>query len=61
LSQEGARKWGKRLHQIDDVRVVALLRRDRDDSQEGFQNRIKADQWELPVLEVVYTDKMRSS
>jgi ATP-dependent DNA helicase RecQ len=60
LSQEGARKWGQRLHLIDDVRVVALLKRHRDDPQEGFQKRIKTDQWELPVIEVVYVNQMRS-
>jgi len=55
LSKEGAYKWAQRLDQICEVRVVALLRRDRDDPNEGFQNRIKVDQWELPVLEAVYS------
>ncbi len=55
LSKEGANKWSKRLDQICELRVVALLRRDRDDPQEDFQNRIKVDQWELPVLEAVYS------
>jgi ATP-dependent DNA helicase RecQ len=55
LSKEGSAKWSQRMNQICDLRVVALLRRNRDDPQEGFQNRIKADWWELPVLEAVYT------
>lgn len=55
LSKEGAKKWSKRLNQICELRVVALLKRDRDDPAEDYQNRIKVDQWELPVLEAVYT------
>jgi hypothetical protein len=31
-----------------------MLRRNRDDPDEKFQKKIKADNWEFPVLEVVY-------
>lgn len=55
LSQEGANKWSQRLGQISELRVVALLKRDRDDPAEGFQDRINVDEWELPVLEAVYS------
>ena len=55
LSKEGATKWSGRLGQIQELRVVALLRRDRDDPNEDFINRIKSDQWELPILEAVYS------
>jgi ATP-dependent DNA helicase RecQ len=53
LSIEGADKWRERLDHIWEVRVVAMLRRNRDDPDENFQKKIKADNWELPVLEVV--------
>ena len=53
LSGEGAAKWCKQLDRILEVRVVAVLRRNRDDPDESFQKMIKADNWELPVLEVV--------
>ena len=53
LSSEGADKWRERLDHILEVRVVAMLRRNRDDPDENFQKMIKADNWELPVLEVV--------
>jgi len=53
LSNEGANKWQKRLDHILEVRVVAMLRRHRDDPDENFQKKIRADNWELPVLEVV--------
>ena len=55
LSQEGTDKWSRRADQIGELRVVALLKRERDDPAEGFQDRIRVDQWELPVLEAVYT------
>ena len=55
LSKEGTNKWSNRLDQICELRVIALLRRDRDDPNEDFQDRIKVDQWELPVLEAVYS------
>lgn len=54
LSKEGAAKWSQRLGQVRKLRVVALLRRGRDDSKEGFIGRIKTDIWELPILEAVY-------
>ena len=53
LSNEGANKWRERLDHILEVRVVAMLRRNRDDPDEDFQKRIRTDNWELPVLEVV--------
>ena len=53
LSNEGANKWRERLDHILEVRVVAMLRRNRDDPDENFQKWIKMDNWELPVLEVV--------
>jgi ATP-dependent DNA helicase RecQ len=55
LSNEGVNNWFRRLGEIQELRVVALLRRDRDDPNEDFISRIKADQWELPILEAVYT------
>jgi hypothetical protein len=32
---------------------VAVLRRNLDDPDENFQKKIRAENWELPVLEVV--------
>jgi len=55
LSKEGADKWRGQLDHIQEVRVLAMLRRNRDDPDEGFQKRIRSDNWELPLLEVVYS------
>ena len=54
LSNEGTNKWRERLGHILEVRVVAMLRRNRDDPDENFRKKIRANNWELPVLEVVY-------
>ena len=59
LSNEGGEKLFELLDHILEVRVVAMLRRNRDDSDEKFQNLIKADEWELPVLEVVYSSSRK--
>ena len=54
LSNEGTNKWWERLDHILEVRVIAMLRRNRDDPDENFKKMIRVDSWELPVLEVVY-------
>ena len=54
LSEEGTGKWSPRLDRICELKVVALLQRDRGDPSEDFRDRIKVDRWELPVLEAVY-------
>ena len=44
------------LPQIENVKVLAMIRRRVDDSKDpGFQKLLKADKWEVPVLEVVYS------
>jgi len=53
LSREGSDKWREHLDHILEVRVLAMLRRNRDDPDENFQKWIKVNHWELPVLEVV--------
>lgn len=55
LSKKGADVWRERIDDILEVRVVAMLRRSLDDPDDNFVKLIKADAWELPVLEVVYT------
>jgi len=54
LSQEGSKHWQNRLENIMDVKVLAMYRRNREDSADGFQDRIQVESWELPILEVVY-------
>jgi len=54
LSQGASAKWEDKLELVIEVRVVAMVKRDNLDSQEGFMDRVKAEKWEVPVLEVVF-------
>jgi ATP-dependent DNA helicase RecQ len=54
LSQSASSRWKDRLDRINEVRVVAMLERDRVDPQEDFRDRIKAEKWEVPVIEIVF-------
>lgn len=57
LSKKGVDKWMDRLDQILEVRVLAMLQRNCDDPEGNFQERINAEKWELPVLEVISRGK----
>jgi len=36
-----------------------MIIRYRDDSEEDYQSRCKVEQWELPLVEVVFDDSFR--
>lgn len=54
LSQGASSRWKDKLDRISEVRVVAMMERDRMDPQEGFRDRIKAEKWEVMVLEIIF-------
>jgi hypothetical protein len=54
LSQSASSRWKDQLDRIREVRVVAMIERDRMDPQEDFRDRIRAEKWEAPVLEIVF-------
>jgi ATP-dependent DNA helicase RecQ len=54
LSQKGQQEWADKLARIETVRVIAMIRRYRDDGEEGYRSRCKVEQWEIPVVELVY-------
>ena len=54
LSQKGFQEWADKLARIETVRVIAMIRRYRDDSEESYRSRCKVDQWEIPTVELVY-------
>jgi ATP-dependent DNA helicase RecQ len=56
LSNHGFAKWVSMLDSILDVKVIAMLQRNQDDPDDSFQKMIKAEEWELPMLEVIYSD-----
>ncbi len=53
LSSKGVNKWTDHLDQILEARVVGIIQRNRDDPDEAFQEFIRTDKWEMPVLELV--------
>jgi len=56
LSKQGAQFWSAKINAIESVTVLAMIRRYREDSEEGYQARCKVGQWELPLVEVVFDD-----
>ena len=55
LSKSGRDKWALAQDQIESINVMALIERRADDVKEAsFKKLLKADNWEVPVLEVVW-------
>jgi ATP-dependent DNA helicase RecQ len=52
LSNSASLNWMNRLEQIQEVRVLAMLRRLKSDSKN--QDRCRCEEWELPLVEVIY-------
>jgi len=43
------------LGQVESLKVLALIeRRVEDDREESYRKMLKAERWEVPVVEVVY-------
>ena len=55
LSQSAREEWRERLHLVKEVRVIAIVRRYRDDiTDPAFKERCKGETWEVPVVEFCY-------
>jgi hypothetical protein len=55
LSSAGRDFWRGLQNNILDIRVIAMFSRFREDIKEaGYLNRIRIDQWEIPICEVKY-------
>jgi ATP-dependent DNA helicase RecQ len=59
LSKQAAQYWLDKINTIESVTVLAMIIRYRDDSEEDYQSRCKVEQWELPLVEVVFDDSFR--
>jgi len=57
LSKQGAQYWSAKINTIESVTVLAMIRRYRDDSEESYRSRCKVEQWELPLVEVVFNER----
>jgi len=60
LSNEGRTRWTLRRDHIEEIRVVAMLRRDADSVAESFRREVLAERWELPLVEVRYSESSNS-
>jgi len=55
LSQKAKLEWADKLENIERVSVIAMVKRYRDNNDdEHYQSRCKVDQWEVPIVEVLY-------
>jgi ATP-dependent DNA helicase RecQ len=54
LSQKGHQEWADKMVRIETVRVIAMIMRYRDDSEESYRSGCKVEQWEIPMVELVY-------
>ena len=59
LSQKGHQEWVDSLARIETVKVIAMIKRYRDDSEESYLSRCQIEQWEIPMVELVYTQTTR--
>jgi ATP-dependent DNA helicase RecQ len=54
LSEAAARVWLPRLARIRSVRVVAMIGRNRKDSEDAHRQSCRCENWEVPWVEVVF-------
>ena len=54
LSKKAQAEWADRLNTIKEIRIIALVRRYKDDvADKAFQQNCIGDRWEVPIVEVV--------
>jgi ATP-dependent DNA helicase RecQ len=54
LSRRAAADWLPRLPAVESARVVALLRRRRDDGDAEYRDTCRVETWEYPLVELVW-------
>ncbi|MBI5851575.1 MAG: RecQ family ATP-dependent DNA helicase [Planctomycetes bacterium] len=54
LDAKASELWRPRLPQIEAARVVAVLRRERQQCSGDFAAQCKVDRWEIPLVELVF-------
>lgn len=55
LSARGAAQWRDRLDQLEAVKVIGMYTRLREDiTDKGFLNKIRCDNWEIPICEIAW-------
>jgi ATP-dependent DNA helicase RecQ len=54
LSQAARQTWAERWQRIESITVLALARRDAEDSDPKYREKLRCTHWEVPVVEVIY-------
>ena len=52
LSRRASAEWLPRLQEVEAIRIVALIRRYREDGDPALRERYRVDAWEVPLVEV---------
>jgi ATP-dependent DNA helicase RecQ len=55
LSKTANQQWLTKINQIKSIKVLAMIKRYRDDNGKEYQIHCLVDQWELPFVEIRYT------
>lgn len=56
LSKKGNEDWRNRTEAIEKARVVALVEWKAESRDPTYQERLRCERWEVPVVEIVYAD-----
>jgi ATP-dependent DNA helicase RecQ len=57
LSQTALKTWRGRLDCIERITVLAMVLRRSEDSGEEYRAKCQCDQWEVPIVEVMYLEQ----
>lgn len=59
LSRTACEDWQNRLDRIESVRVLAMIRRYRDEGDLRYSQSCKVESWEVPMVEVVHLAELK--
>ncbi|WP_043756020.1 RecQ family ATP-dependent DNA helicase [Imhoffiella purpurea] len=54
LSKQASADWLPRIRDIEEIRILALLRRHADDGKAEYRNAYRCRTWEYPLVEMVW-------
>ena len=54
LSKKGSNLWADKIDKIVSARILAIVKRKKDDDEDSTIQNIKIDSWELLIVEVLH-------
>lgn len=57
LSARARDEWIDRLGLVQEFRVLAMVRREKDQGDPAYRGRIRTDCWEYPIGELIWKAK----